>query len=122
MMNAAPALPNSPAGPPPGMGASPMAAPGAGAGNTAAAVNALKGMFPLMYKLLSAFSPGSEDWKNASDGIRSFGKIVGKEPDDSAVPAAIRQMALAGKGTPMRAAPPIGIQPNVNPPEEPEPV
>lgn len=104
------------------MGASPMAAPGAGAGNTAAAVNALKGMFPLMYKLLSAFSPGSEDWKNASDGIRSFGKIVGKEPDDSAVPSAIRQMVLAGKGNPMRAAPPIAIQPNVKPPEEPEPV
>lgn len=117
MMNAA-ALPSSPAGQPPGMGSSPMAAPGAGAGNTAAAVNALKGMFPLMYKLLSAFSPGSEDWKNASDGIRSFGKIVGKEPDNSAVPAAIRQMGMAAKGNPMQAAPPIGIQPS----QEPEPV
>lgn len=118
-------LPSSPAGSPPTPGASPMAAPGAGAGNTAAAVSALKGAFSLLYRLLSAFPPGSEDWKNASKMIEYAGKIVGKEPDDSAVPSAIRQMALAAKGNPMRSAPPIAVQPanaEVKPAQEAEPV
>lgn len=104
------------------MGASAMAAPGGGAGNTAAAVNAIKGIMPLLLKLLTAFPVGKEDWNEVQTAVKSLGKIAGRTPDESAVPAAIRQMALAGKGTPMRAAPPIGIQPNVNPPEEPEPV
>lgn len=99
-----------------------MAAPGAGAGNEAAAVNALKGAMPLLMKLFTAFPVQSDDWKNFSDAMRSLQRIVGKELDDSAVPAAVRQMQLAGKGNPMRSAPPIAVQPNVKPPEEPEPV
>jgi len=123
MMQPHAALPNSPAGPPNGMGSSPMTAPGAGAGNTAAAVSALKGAFPLILKLLSAFPPGSDDFNHIQDAIKALSKVVGKEQDDSAVPSAIRQMALANKGGPMKAAPPIAIQ-QANPesPSEPEPV
>lgn len=106
-----------------------MAAPGGGAGNTAAAVAALKGAFPLMYKLLSAFPPGSEDWKNMSKIIEYGGKIVGKTQDESLVPSAIQQMAMAAKqGGPLKNAPPVGIQAapaagaNIEPNAEPEPI
>lgn len=100
------------------MGGSPMAAPGAGAGNEAAAIQALKGNFTLLIKLLSAFTPGSENFKDVNDAIRSLSKVVGKHEDNSAVPSAIQQMALAAKGGPMKSAPPIAIQPA----QEPEPV
>lgn len=121
------ALPGAMAGSPAGPGSSPMAAPGAGAGNQAAAVAALKGAFPLFYKLLSAFPVGSEDWKGVSDAMKSLSKIVGKTQNESLVPSAIQQMAMAAKGGPMKNAPPVGIQPapansNVASPEEPEPV
>lgn len=119
------ALPGAMAGTPPGPGSSPMAAPGAGAGNTASAVAMLKGVFPLFYKLLSAFPPGSEEWKCVSDAMKSLGKIVGKTQDESLVPSAIQQMAMAAKGGPMKNAPPVGIQPanaNVAPKTETEPV
>lgn len=118
MMNAA-TLPNSMAGSPAGPGSSAVAAPGAGAGNTAAAIAALKGAFPLLYKLLSAFPPGSEDWKNVSKMIEYGGKVVGKTQDESLVPSAIQQMAMAAKGGPMKNAPPVGIQESK---PEPEPV
>jgi hypothetical protein len=119
------ALPGAMAGSPPGPGSSPMAAPGGGAGNTAAAVASLKGAFPLLYKLLSAFPPGSEDWKNVSEMIKFGGKIVGKTQDESLVPSAIQQMAMAAKGGPMKNAPPVGIQSantNVAPKAEAEPI
>lgn len=120
------ALPGAMAGSPPGPGSSPVAAPGAGAGNEAAARAALKGSFPILYKLLSAFPVGSEDWENVQKMIQAGGKIVGKMHDESLVPSAIQQMALQAKqGGPLKNAPPVGIQPannNVKPPEEPEPV
>lgn len=115
-------LPGSPAGSPVGPGSSPMAAPGAGEGNIAAAMASLKGIFPMFYKLLSALPVGSEEWKAVSDAVKSLGKIVGKTQEDSLVPAAIQKMAMAAKGGPLKAAPPIGIQPNIKPAEEPEPV
>lgn len=122
------ALPGAMAGNPAGPGSSPMAAPGAGAGNESAARAALKGAFPILYKLLSAFPVGSEDWENVQKMIQAGGKIVGKMHDESLVPSAIRQMALAAKqGGPLKNAPPVGIQPahansNVSPAQEPEPV
>jgi hypothetical protein len=115
------------AGNPAGPGSSPMAAPGAGAGNQAAAVAALKGAFPLFYKLLSAFPAGSEDWENINEAMKRLGKVVGKA-QESLVPSAIQQMMLAAKqGGPLKNAPPVGIQAapansNVASPQEPEPV
>lgn len=122
------ALPGAMAGNPAGPGSSPMAAPGAGAGNEAAARASLKGAMPLLYKLLSAFPVGGEDWKNVNDMIKAGGKIVGNTQNESLVPSAIQQMAMAAKqGGPLKNAPPVGIQPapantNVATPEEPEPV
>lgn len=123
------ALPGAMAGNPSGPGSSPMAAPGAGAGNEAAARASLKGAFPLFYKLLSAFPPGSEDWKNLSKMIEYGGKIVGNTQNESLVPSAIQQMAMAAKqGGPLKNAPPVGIQSapaanaNIAPKEEPEPI
>lgn len=123
MSQTSPALPGSPAGAPPNPGASPMAAPGAGAGNTAAAIAQLKAAFPLLYKLLSVFPPGSEEWKAVSDMIKAGGKIVGKHTDEHLVPSAIQQMALAAKGGPMKNAPPVGVQQApVTEPQDPEPI
>lgn len=104
-------------------GASPVAAPGAGAGNEAAAIASLKGAFPLLYKLLSAFPPGSDNWENVKKMIDAGGKIVGKTHDESLVPSAIQQMQLAAKGGPMKSAPPVGLQQApVEEPKEPEPI
>jgi hypothetical protein len=96
-----------------------MVSPGAGAGNTAAAIQALKGAFPLILKLMSAFPPGSDEFNEIQTAVKSLSKVVGKSQDESAV----RQMALANKGGPMKAAPPIAIQ-SANPesPQEPEPI
>jgi hypothetical protein len=105
------------------MGSSPALAPGNGAGNTAAAISALKGMYPMAIKLLGAFPPGSDESERMTDIVKAMQKIVGKHQDESAVPAALQQMALANKAVPMKAAPPIAIQ-HANPqqPEEPETV
>jgi hypothetical protein len=105
-----------------------MAAPGAGAGNQAAARAALKGIFPYLYKLQSAFPVASEDWENIQMMIKHGGKIVGNTEGDSIVPSAIQKMLLEAKqGGPLKNAPPVGIQPapangNVAAPQEPEPV
>ena len=104
-------------------GASKMAAPGASAGNVAAAVAQLKAAFPLLYKLLSAFPPGSEEWKAVNDMIKAGGKIVGNHQNDSIVPSALQQMALASKGGAMKNAPPVGVQQApIEKPKEPEPI
>lgn len=124
----APKLPGSMAGSPAGPGSSPVAAPGAGAGNEAAARAKLKGAAPMMYQLLSAFPVGSEDWENMMEIVKRAGKIVGNTENQSLVPSAIQQMALAAKqGGPLKNAPPVGIQPaaanaNIAPKEEPEPI
>lgn len=125
MPNAAATLPGSPAGSPTGPGASPMAAPGAGAGNTANAKAKLKGAAQMMYQILAAFPVGSEDWKNMLDIVKAVGKIVGDESGSTSM-SAIQQMALAAKkGGPLKAAPPVGVQPanaNIKEPDEPEPI
>lgn len=60
--------------------------------------------------------------------IEYGGKIVGKTQDESLVPSAIQQMAMAAKqGGPLKNAPPVGIQSapanaNVAPKQEPEPI
>lgn len=108
MPNAATAtMPGSPAGSPAGPGGSPMAAPGAGAGNQAAAIAQLKAIVPLLMKTLSALKVGSEEWSAVADAVKSLGKIVGKTEEDSLVPAAVQQMAMAARGGPLRNAPPV---------------
>lgn len=119
------ALPGTMAGNPPGPGSSPVAAPGAGAGNQAASLAKLKGIFPVLYQLLTAFPVGSDEWTAVNKMIDAGGKIVGKHQDESLVPSAIQAIAAAAKGGPLRNAPPVGIQPanaNVAPKQEPEPV
>ncbi len=113
------------AGSPATPGSSPMAAPGAGAGNEASARAALKGVYPLLMKALSAFPAGSEDADNLMEAVRKINKIIGKA-QESIVPSAIQQLMMAAKqGGPLKNAPPVGIQPannNVSSPAEPEPV
>lgn len=102
-----------------------MAAPGGGEGQIASATASLKAIFPMLYKLLSAYPVGSEEWKSVQDMIKAGGKIVGKTEDDSLVPSAIRSMAMASKSGPLKNAPPIGVMPNnqnIAPKEEPEPI
>lgn len=102
-----------------------MAAPGAGEGNQAAARAALKGIFPMLYKVLSSLPPGSQDAENMLEGIKKISKVVGETQNESLVPSAIQQMMLAAKGGPLKNSPPVAIQPanaNIKPPEEPEPI
>lgn len=79
----------------------------------------------MMYQILSAFPVGSEDWDNMIEIVKRVGKIVGSDSGNTSM-SAVQQMALAAKrGGPLKAAPPIGIQPsapNIKEPEEPEPV
>lgn len=116
-------LPRAMAGNPAGPGSSPMAAPGAGAGNEAAARAALKGIYPGLLKIFSAFPAGSSEANDLMDAIKKISRVIGKTENESLVPAAIQQMALAARGGPLKAAPPVGIQPanaNVAPKTEPE--
>lgn len=116
---AGPQLPGSPAGAPAGPGASPMAAPGGGAGNQAAAVAMLKSLHPLLLKLMSAFPFGSKENTAVSKAYSALQGIAGDSKEESIVPSAIQQMAMAAKGGPMKNAPPVGISPA---PAQPEPV
>lgn len=113
-MNPQAQLPGSPAGTPPNPGASPMAAPGAGGGNTAAAAAQVKAVCSVLIKLLGAFPVGSKENAAVSRAYTALSPIAGKT-EESLVPSAIQQMALASKGSPLKAAPPIAIQPSAPP-------
>lgn len=104
-----PQLPGSPAGSPPGPGSSPVAAPGGGAGHQAAAVAMLKAVVPILYKLLSAFPFGSKENSAVQRALTALSPIAGKTEEESLVPAAVQQMALAARGGPLKNAPPVGI-------------
>lgn len=124
MPNAATAtMPGAVAGSPAGTGASQVAAPGNGAGNEAAAIAQLKAIFPLLYKILSALKVGSESWTAVQNMIRDGGKVVGKTEENSLVPSAIQQMAMAAKGGgALKSAPPIAPQPAAPGGDDKEPV
>jgi len=114
MMQAAaqsPTLPGTTAGQPPAVGGSPAVAPGAGAGNEAAARAQLKAVYPMMVKVMMAFPVGSKEHNYMQDVTKKLSTIVGKTDEDSLVPAAIQQMALAAKGNPLKNAPPVGLSP-----------
>lgn len=91
-----------------------MAAPGGGQGNTAAAAAMLKAIVPTLYKLQAAFPFGSKENSAVSRAITALAPVAGKT-EESLVPSAIQQMALAAKSGQMHNAPPIGIQPAAPP-------
>lgn len=93
-----------------------MAAPGGGAGNTAAAVAMLKAIMPALYKVLMAFPPGSKENNAVMRALTALGPVFGKAEEQNMVPSAIAQLAQAAKGGPLAAAPPPGISPS-KPPE-----
>ena len=108
-----PVLPGNPAGGPGGPGGSPALAPGAGAGNEAAADASIKAVLPVMHKALSAYPVGSKKYAAVLNALRALTANFGKEDQSAMVPAAIQQMALAAKGggpLSQPAAPP-GLQP-----------
>lgn len=86
-----------------------MAAPGGGEGNKAAAIAQLKSIFPLMYKVLAAFPAGSKEWSAVSRALTALGPVVGKTEEDSLVPSAIQQLAVASKAGGLKNAPPVGL-------------
>jgi hypothetical protein len=92
-----------------------MAAPGAGQGNTAAAVAAVKAAGLILRKALAGFPFGSKESASISRAMTALEPLVGKSEEQSLVPSAIQQMALAAQNGPMKNAPPIGIQPAAPP-------
>lgn len=109
-----PQMPGSPTGPA-GVGASPMASPGNSAGSTAAAIAGVKALGTGLQKLLPAFPFGSKEFKDLSSALKSLSGMLGKHQEESIVPAAIQQMAMANKAGPMQKAPPVGISPAAPP-------
>lgn len=97
-----------------------MASPGGGAGNQAAATAMLKSIVPTLYKLLAAFPFGSKENSAVSRALTALSPIAGKTEENSLVPAAIQQMALAAKGGQLKSAPPVGISPAQPPGAQPE--
>lgn len=109
---AAPQLPGSMAGNPTTPGASPVAAPGGGAGNQAASIAMLKSIVPTMHKLMMAFPFGSTEYSAVSRALTALAPIAGKTEEDSLVPAAVQQMAMAAKGGAMKNVSPVGASPS----------
>lgn len=92
-----------------------MVSPGNGAGSTAAAIAGVKAAGQMLMKLLPAFPFGSKEFDSLSEALKKLSPIVGKHQEESIVPAAIQQMALANKAGPMQKAPPVGISPAAPP-------
>lgn len=104
-----PQLPGSMAGGPGGPGGSPVAAPGGGAGNGAAATAMLKAIVPTLYKIAQAYPFGSKENSAVMRALTALTPIAGKSEEDSLVPSAVQQMALASRGGPLKSAPPVGL-------------
>jgi len=110
----APVLPGSPMGGPAGPGATSMTAPGAGAGNEAAADAQIKAVLPTMHKALSAYPVDSKKYKGLLNALRALtANFGGSSATESIVPAAIQQMAMnaKGQGQGMPPMPPPGLKP-----------
>lgn len=111
-MPPSPTMPGNIAGSPPGPGASPVTAPGGGAGNSAAAISQVKAMMPALYKTLTAFPPGSKENRAVLSAIQALNPIFAESGGGGGgmVPAAIQQMAAAAKaGGPAASAPAPGL-------------
>lgn len=105
-------LPKSTIGAPGGPGATPAVAPGAGAGNEAAASAMVNAAMPALHKALAAFPLGSEKYKAVHSAIKALFPVFGSPEEKSLVPAAISQMATANRaGGPLASAPAPGLTP-----------
>jgi hypothetical protein len=100
-------------------------APGGGAGQEAAADAMIKSMIPGLHKALGAYAVGSKKYNGLLNAIRALTSNFGKENQESLVPSAIQQMAMAAKsGAPLPGAMPPGIatatpEPGAGPPPAP---
>ena len=113
----APMLPKSPVGGPGGPGASPMLSPGGGAGNKAAAMQAVKPAIDILLKAAMSFDGGSKEQQALLRAVSSLNPIFGKAEGQNMVPAGLAAMAQASKGGgPMSAGPPPGLVPSSSPP------
>lgn len=105
------------AGSPAGPGPSPALAPGAGAGNQAAAHAALKASVAQLHQALMAFPVNSPEYIAVDKSLALLTPIFGKADHSNLVPAAILQQANAAKAgaspvgqgaPPLQPAPPPG--------------
>lgn len=107
-----PKLPGNPLGGPPGPGATPAMAPGGGKGNEAAADSMISAILPAMHKALSAYAVGSKKYAAVLNALRALTANFGKEQQQTLVPSAVTNMAMAAKGgQPLEPAPPPGVAP-----------
>jgi len=108
-------MPGAITGGPSGPGASPVTSPGDGAGSEAAADAMLQAIMPALHKALSAYQVGSKKYIAVTRAITALAANFGKSNQQSMVPAALLQMAQAGKtGQPMGGStPPPSIAPAV---------
>lgn len=105
-------MPKNVAGPPVAGGSSPITAPGAGAGNEAAATASVKSAIDLLVPNLAKFPFGSEKYNALSESLDKLRKVFGGTESKSIVPSAIQQMALASKnGSPIMKPPAPGALP-----------
>lgn len=80
----------------------------------------LKSVVPMLYKIMMAFPFGSKENSAVSRALTALNPIAGKAEEDSLVPAAVQQMALAARGGPIKNSPPVGLSPAA-PPEGAQP-
>ena len=109
-------VPTAPTGGPGGPGASPMLSPGAGAGNKAAAMQAVKPAIEILLKAAMAFEGGSKEQQALLRAVQSLNPMFGKAEGQNMVPAGLQAMAQASKQGPMSAAPPPGLAASSAPP------
>lgn len=110
-------LPKSPMGGPGGPGASPMASPGGGAGNQAAALSNIKACMRTMQMSMLAYEPGSKEFQGLMRALSALNPLFGESKGGDLTPAALRHMASSQNlGGPLAGAPPPGIQPAPLPP------
>lgn len=89
-----------------------MMAPGAGAGNEAAADAVVKSLIPGLHKAMAAYPVGSKKYAAVLNALRALTANFGREESAPMVPAALQQLAMANKGGgPMQGAPPPGLAP-----------
>jgi hypothetical protein len=106
-------LPGAITGGPSGPGASPVTSPGDGAGSEAAADAMIQALMPALHKALTAYQVGGKKYIAVTRAITALAANFGKSNQQSMVPAALLQMAQAGKtGQAMGGAtPPPSIAP-----------
>jgi hypothetical protein len=110
------------AGAPPHPGGSPVTAPGAGAGNEAAATAAIKSTMAVFYQSLSAFPVGSKKNSAVLAALQALKPVFSGVEQKNIVPAAVQQLAnSANRGGPIAGAPAPGLANGPPPGGEEEP-